>query len=32
VTLFGFDYDDPDVNDVKKKKLGWAKRLIEEYL
>ncbi len=32
VTLFGFDYDDPAVNDVKKKKLGWAKRLIEEYL
>jgi len=32
VMLFGFDYDDPDVNDVKKKKLGWAKRLIEEYL
>jgi len=32
VTLFGFDYDDPDVNDVKKKKLGWAKRLIEECL
>lgn len=32
VTLFGFDYDDPSVNDVKKKKLGWAKRLIEEYL
>ena len=32
VTLFGFDYEDPDVNDVKKKKLGWAKRLIEEYL
>jgi len=32
VTLFGFDYDDPDVNDVKKKKLRWAKRLIEEYL
>jgi len=32
VMLFGFDYDDPDVNDVKKKKLGWAKRLIEECL
>jgi len=32
VALFGFDYDDPAVNDVKKKKLGWAKRLIEEYL
>jgi len=32
VMLFGFDYDDPDVNDVKKKKLIWAKRLIEEYL
>nr|QNO49023.1 6-hydroxymethyl-7,8-dihydropterin pyrophosphokinase [Methanosarcinales archaeon ANME-2c ERB4] len=32
VMLFGFDYDDPDVNDVKKKKLRWAKRLIEEYL
>lgn len=31
VTLFGFDYDDPDVSDVKKKKLAWAKRLIEEY-
>jgi len=32
VALFGFDYNDPDVNDVKKKKLRWAKRLIEEYL
>ena len=32
VTLFGFDYDDPDVNAVKKKKLGWAKRLIGECL
>jgi len=32
VMLFGFDYDDPDVTNVKKKKLGWAKRLIEEYL
>ena len=32
VALFGFDYEDPDVNDVKKKKLGWAKRLIEEHL
>jgi len=32
VTLFGFDYDDPDVTAVKKKKLGWAKRLIEECL
>ncbi|MEA1945468.1 MAG: 6-hydroxymethylpterin diphosphokinase MptE-like protein [Euryarchaeota archaeon] len=31
VTLFGFDYDDPDVSDVKQKKLTWAKRLIEEY-
>ena len=32
VALFGFDYNDPAVNDVKKKKLRWAKRLIEEYL
>ena len=32
VALFGFDYDDPEVNDVKKKKLVWARRLIEEYL
>lgn len=32
VVLFGFDYDDPDVSRVKKKKLAWAKRLIEEYL
>ncbi len=32
VALFGFDYDDPDVSRVKKKKLAWAKRLIEEYL
>ncbi|MEA3283330.1 MAG: 6-hydroxymethylpterin diphosphokinase MptE-like protein [Euryarchaeota archaeon] len=32
IMLFGFYYDDPDVNDVKKKKLGWAKRLIEEFL
>ena len=31
VALFGFDYDDPDVSRVKKKKLVWAKRLIEEY-
>ena len=31
ITLFGFDYDDPHVNDVKRKKLIWAKRLIEEY-
>ncbi|MCK5108616.1 MAG: DUF115 domain-containing protein [Methanosarcinales archaeon] len=32
VTLFGFDYDDPDVGEIKRKKLVWAKRLIEEYL
>ncbi|KAF5412247.1 MAG: 6-hydroxymethylpterin diphosphokinase MptE-like protein [Euryarchaeota archaeon] len=31
VSLFGFDYDDPHVSDVKRKKLIWAKRLIEEY-
>jgi len=32
VTLLGFDYDDPDVGEIKRKKLVWAKRLIEEYL
>lgn len=32
VAIFGFYYDDPDVSRVKKKKLAWAKRLIEEYL
>ncbi|MEA1906793.1 MAG: 6-hydroxymethylpterin diphosphokinase MptE-like protein [Euryarchaeota archaeon] len=32
VTLLGFDYNDPDVGEIKRKKLVWAKRLIEEYL
>ncbi len=32
IALFGFDYDDPDVGEIKRKKLVWAKRLIEEYL
>ncbi len=32
IALFGFDYDDPDVGEIKRKKLMWAKRLIEEYL
>ena len=32
VTLLGFDYDDPDVGEIKRKKLVWAKRLIEECL
>ena len=32
IALFGFDYDDPDVGEIKRKKLIWAKRLIEEYL
>lgn len=29
ITLTGFDFDDPDVTDSKKKKLGWARRLID---
>ncbi len=28
ITLIGFDFNDPDVSPVKKKKLVWAKRLI----
>ena len=32
VTLLGFDYNDPDVGEIKRKKLVWAKRLIEEYI
>jgi uncharacterized Rossmann fold enzyme len=30
ITLIGFDFNDEDVTSVKKKKLRWAKKLIEE--
>ena len=29
VKLLGFDYHDPSVNDIKKKKLKWTERLID---
>lgn len=29
IKLAGFDFEDPDVNPIKKKKLKWAKELIE---
>lgn len=29
IKLAGFDFEDPEVNQVKKKKLKWAKKLIE---
>jgi uncharacterized Rossmann fold enzyme len=29
IKLAGFDFEDPDVNPIKKKKLEWAKELIE---
>ncbi len=29
ITLVGFDFDDVDVSDMKKKKLKWAKLLID---
>ncbi|MBW6471049.1 MAG: DUF115 domain-containing protein [Methanosarcinaceae archaeon] len=29
ITLVGFDFDDVNVSDMKKKKLGWAKLLID---
>lgn len=29
ITLVGFDFDDIDVSDMKRKKLGWAKVLID---
>ncbi len=32
ITLAGFDFDDNSVGEVKQKKLGWAKRLIDELL
>lgn len=32
IELLGFDYDDPDVTDIKRKKLGWAKKLIDRIL
>ncbi|MGC9514433.1 6-hydroxymethylpterin diphosphokinase MptE-like protein [Methanocrinis sp.] len=28
IRIIGFDYDDPDVTPVKKKKLKWARRLV----
>ncbi len=31
IKLAGFDFEDPDVNPIKKKKLKWAKKLIEIY-
>lgn len=31
IKLVGFDFEDPDVNPIKKKKLKWAKKLIEIY-
>lgn len=30
VKLLGFDYHDPSVNEIKKKKLKWAERLIAQ--
>jgi uncharacterized Rossmann fold enzyme len=30
IRLVGFDFEDPDVNPIKKKKLRWAKKLIEK--
>ncbi len=32
ISLVGFQYDDPDVSDTKKRKLKWAKHLIETYI
>lgn len=29
IALIGFDFDDPNLSEVKKKKLQWAKRLIK---
>jgi len=29
ITLIGFDFDDINVSDIKKKKLDWARKLIE---
>jgi len=29
ITLVGFDFDDVNVSEMKKKKLKWAKRLID---
>ncbi len=28
IMMIGFDFNDPDVTDLKKKKLKWAKKLI----
>jgi len=30
IKLIGFDFDDPDVSEIKKKKLKWAERLISD--
>ncbi|MCD4845395.1 MAG: DUF115 domain-containing protein [Methanosarcinales archaeon] len=32
IIMIGFDFSDPDVTDIKKKKLKWAKRLISRIL
>jgi uncharacterized Rossmann fold enzyme len=29
IKLAGFDFEDPGVNQIKKKKLKWAKKLLE---
>jgi hypothetical protein len=31
MTLVGFDFDDDNVDETKKKKLNWARRLIEGF-
>lgn len=31
MTLVGFDFDDDNVDEIKKKKLNWARRLIEGF-
>ncbi|MDY6966200.1 MAG: 6-hydroxymethylpterin diphosphokinase MptE-like protein [Halobacteriota archaeon] len=32
IKLIGFDFDDPDVSEIKRKKLHWAQRLISKLL
>ncbi|MEM2924068.1 MAG: 6-hydroxymethylpterin diphosphokinase MptE-like protein [Methanocellales archaeon] len=32
IILLGFDFDDKEVSEVKRKKLQWAKKLIDEYI
>lgn len=32
IKLAGFDFEDPDVNPIKKKKLKWAQKLIENLI